>query len=462
MIISIILAAGEGKRMKSKIPKVLHKMCGKPLLSYVIKASEAAGINKNVIIISNGSKDLVESVKDETVIFKEQPVGENVPYGTGFAVMQGKDYIKDDDYVVILYGDTPLIKGDTLKDLVKYHIEKENQGTVLTAFFENPTGYGRILYDEKGELLKIVEEKDADEEEKKIKEINSGMYCFNGKALRESLDKIHRDNAQGEYYITDVIEILKRENLRVGVYRAQDNTEIFGVNSKVQLAQADMIMRKRVNEKLMEQGVIIINPGNTYIESGVKIGEDTMIYPGTFLEGNTEIGENCIIGHDSRIVDSKIEDEVEIQSSTIIESTVGNNSTIGPYAYLRPNSHIGKNVKIGDFVEVKNSTIGDYSKASHLSYIGDATVGKKVNVGCGVVFVNYNGKIKQRTLVGDNAFIGSNSNLVAPVKVEKWGYIAAGSTITDAVNEYDLSIARARQVNKKDWVIKKGFVKDNK
>ncbi|WP_369881146.1 bifunctional UDP-N-acetylglucosamine diphosphorylase/glucosamine-1-phosphate N-acetyltransferase GlmU [Anaerosalibacter bizertensis] len=462
MTISIILAAGEGTRMKSSKPKVLHNICGKPLLSYVIDASRCAKVENNIVIVGHGGEKVIDSINDEDITFEKQPIGEGVPYGTGFAVMQARNYIKDNSCVIILYGDTPLISGDTLNELVEYHNSSDNACTVLTAEFEDPKGYGRIIRDEKGNIHSIVEEKDATEEEKRIKEINSGMYCFKGEYLKFALDRIDNKNAQGEYYITDAVKIFKDEGLKVGAYKIEDSTEIFGINSRVQLAYAEKLMRKRINEKHMKNGVTLIDPESTYIGNDVKIGSDTIVYPGAILEGNTVIGEDCIIGHNTRIVNGKISNKVEIQISTILDSIVEDGTKVGPYAYLRPNSHVGKNVKIGDFVEVKNANIGDNSKASHLSYIGDADVGRNVNIGCGVVFVNYNGKTKSRTTVEDNAFIGSNSNLVAPVVVKEWGYIAAGSTITDKVDRGHLAIARARQVCKADWVFKKDFTKDNK
>lgn len=462
MFTSIILAAGEGTRMKSKTPKVLHNLCGQPMIKYVVDAAKGANLDENIIVVGHGGEIVKETMKDENVKFVTQPIGEDYPYGTGYAVMQGKDYIKEDSYVVILYGDTPLIKSDTISNLIEYHKNGSYNVTVLTAEFEDPAGYGRIIRDNKGNVLEIVEHKDATEEQRGIKEINSGIYCFDGKHLKEVLDKLDNDNAQGEYYITDAIKILSSEGYKVGGYKLENNIEIMGVNSRVQLAEAEVIMRKWINEKFMLEGVTIINPDNTYIDGNARIGKDTIIYPGAIIEGETEIGEDCIIGHNSRIVNSKIGDRVNIQISTIIDSKVDDDTNIGPYAYLRPNSEIGKNVKIGDFVEVKNSRIGDKSKASHLAYIGDAEVGENVNIGCGVVFVNYDGKRKYRTIVEDNAFIGSNSNLVAPVVIKKNAYIASGSTITEEVEEGSLSIARARQVNKERWVEKKGLLRDKK
>lgn len=462
MFTSIILAAGEGTRMKSKLPKVLHKVCNKPMINYVIEAAENAGVTENILVVGHGGELVKEAVKDKNVKTVTQPIGKGFPYGTGFAVMQAKEYIKEDSYVIILYGDTPLITSDTLANLIEFHKQGNYDVTVLTAEFDDPTGYGRIIRDNNGNVIGIIEHKDATKEQRKINEINSGIYCFNGIRLKDVLGKLDNNNAQGEYYITDAIEILNKEGFKVGGYKIKNNSEIAGVNSRVQLAEAESIMRNRINEKHLLNGVTIIDPNSTYIDSEAKIARDTIIYPGVIIEGNSEIGEDCIIGHNTRIIDSKIGDRVTIQSSTIVESSVDDDTNIGPYAYLRPNSKIGKHVKIGDFVEVKNASIGDKSKASHLAYIGDATVGENVNIGCGVVFVNYDGKNKHKTIVENNAFIGSNSNLIAPVIIRENAYVAAGSTITDEVESGALSIARARQVNKQDWVKRKGLERNKK
>lgn len=457
MKVSIILAAGEGTRMKSKIPKVLHKVCGKPILEYVIDASIGAQVQKNVVIVGHGGDEVRDYFKGKGLIFENQPIGQGAPYGTGFAVMQGLKHVDDESTVVILCGDTPLIRKETINRLFAYHNEGNYSCTVLTAILDDPTGYGRIIRDEVGNISKIVEDKDATEEERQVREINAGIYCFTGKMLKQGLSKIDDDNAQGEFYLTDAVEILKNEGYNVGAYVIEDPVETHGINNRVQLAFSEKVMRQRINEFHMLNGVTIINPETTYIEDGVIIGRDTIIYPNTYLEGATTIGEDCEIRSNTRIVDSRIGDGVCIESSLIEESSVGDGTKIGPNAHLRPKSNLGKNIKIGNFVEVKNSTLGDNAKAGHLAYIGDAFIGKNTNIGCGVIFVNYNGKDKQITKVGDHVFIGSNSNLVAPVNIHDWAYIAAGSTITKDVEEASLSIARAEQVNKLNWVDKKGL-----
>ena len=446
---AIILAAGKGTRMKSKYPKVVHKVCGKEMVNHVISVSKKSGVNDIVAILGHESDVVKEKLPKDTMIAMQTE-----QLGTGHAVMMAKEYINDNDTIVVLCGDTPLVKEETLKRLFDYHIEHGYHATVLTTTVDNPTGYGRIIRDENKDLLKIVEQKDANEEEKKAKEINSGIYCFNGKSLRESLDLLDNNNAQGEYYLTDTIKIMRDKGQKVGAYNGSTIEELMGVNSRVELSKAEEIMRRRINESHMVNGVTIIDVNSTYIEADVEIGNDTIVYPGAMLRGNTKIGTNCVIGMNCSITNSQIGNYTEVQSSTIVDSTVGENTTVGPYAYLRPNSNIGNNVK--------NATIEDNSKASHLSYIGDAHVGKDVNIGCGVVFVNYDGKNKFKSTVKDGAFIGSNSNLVAPVTVEEKGYIATGSTITNDVPQGALAVARERQVIKEGWVAKKEERDNNK
>ncbi|WP_312700501.1 bifunctional UDP-N-acetylglucosamine diphosphorylase/glucosamine-1-phosphate N-acetyltransferase GlmU [Sedimentibacter sp.] len=449
MNMSIILAAGEGTRMKSDIPKTLHKVCGKEMIKYIIEAAEESGIEKNVVVLGHGKEKVGDNIKEMGVLTVEQPIGQGAPYGTGYAVMVAKEHINDEDTVLILCADGPLIRKDTLSSFMKNHLDNNYDASVMTAYFDNPKGYGRIIRNDDETVRDIVEEKDASAEIKRINEINAGIYCFKGKMLKYALEKIDTDNSQGEYYLTDTVKVLNKENYKIGGWILEDETDIKAVNDRVQLAEVTKIMQQRINEAHMLAGVTIIDPENTYIEDSVTIGRDTTIYPGTFLQQGTVIGCGCTIGPNTRIINSRICDNVSIESSKVIESEIGDGTTVGPFAYLRPGTVLGKNVKIGDFVEVKKSVIGDNSKSSHLSYIGDAEVGKNVNIGCGVVFVNYDGKKKHKTVVGDGAFIGSNSNLVAPVNVQQGGYIACGSTITDDVEEGDLAIARARQVNKK-------------
>lgn len=452
---AVVLAAGAGTRMKSKLPKVLHRVCGQAMVEHVIDVAEKVQAQKTILVIGHGAEQVKDRLKDRNVQFALQ----QEQLGTGHAVMQAENDLPDEGDVLLLCGDTPLIEEETIKKFIDFHRKGDFQATILTAKFEDPTGYGRIVRNAEGNVVKIVEHKDADAIQKSIQEINSGMYCYDAKLLKKALKKLTNDNQQKEYYITDVIGILKKEGHRIGAYQAEDRTEIMGINSRVQLAQAEEVMRSRILRNLMENGVTILDPQNTYVDKSVKVGRDTIIYPGVILTGNTEIGEDCIIGHNCRIENSIIKDKVEIQSSTIVESFVDEACHVGPYAYLRPNSKLGKKVKIGDFVEVKNATIGEASKASHLAYIGDAQVGKNVNIGCGVVFVNYDGKNKYKTIVEDNAFVGSNVNLVAPVIVKRNGYIATGSTITKEVPEGALSVARERQRNIMGWVEKKGLLK---
>ena len=446
----VILAAGQGTRMKSKIPKVLHKVLDKPMLDHVMEAAQVVTNNKPIVVIGHMSDMVREHLGDKAEIALQEE-----QLGTGHAVMMAEHYIDDEDEVLILCGDTPLIKGETLKEMTK--IKSEGYAAVvMSAVEDDPTGYGRIIRDESNDFMRIREQKDASEEEKAIKEINAGMYIIDGKLLKENLSKLSVNNAQREYYLTDVLEHIKNAGHRIGIYQA-DKMEIMGVNSRLQLSEAERIMRLDVNKMHMANGVTLIDTNSTYIDKNVKIGRDTIIYPNCHIKGNSVIGEDCIIRENTTIEDSHIEDHVTIKSSTILSSKVGARTTIGPYAYLRPKSVLGEDVKIGDFVEVKNAEIGNGSKASHLSYIGDAVVGKNVNIGCGVVFVNYDGKNKFKSIVEDNAFIGSNSNLVAPVTVKEGGYIATGSTVTVDVPEGALCVARAREVIKEGWRTKKGL-----
>ena len=434
---AVILAAGQGTRMHSKIPKVLHQVCGKAMLAHVTGCVREAGIEEQIIVVGHGAEKVMEAVQEPGVIF----VTQKEQKGTGHAVQMAKQVLPKTGTVVVLCGDTPLITTETLKAFIDHHEKENNVVSVLTALVTEPYGYGRIVK-EGMQLNRIVEEKDASDEEKKICEINSGMYCFEAEFLEEHLTAISTDNAQGEYYLTDLIEMAVKGNKQAGTFLISRQEEMMGVNNRSQLADAEKIMRKRIVQKHLLNGVTMINPETVYIDQDVVIERDTVIHPNVVLSGKTVIAEDCLIGINCRIHDSRIGKGTEIQASTILESVVGEETHIGPYAYLRPNSNLGNRVKIGDFVEVKNSIIGDDSKASHLAYVGDADVGMRVNIGCGVVFVNYDGVNKHRSVVEDDAFIGSNSNLIAPVVIEKNGYVAAGTTITKKVPNAALAVGR--------------------
>lgn len=439
----IILAGGQGTRMKSKIPKVLHKVLDKTMIDYVIEASREINAEDIMVIVGHQSA-MVKSIIGNDVKYAYQ----KEQLGTGHAVTKALDFIEDSENVLILYGDTPLIKSETLKKLIDIHNKEKNYATVISSFVKNPKGYGRIVR-HSGIFKKIVEQKDTDSEQNTIKEINTGVYVFNSNALKDALKNLSTDNAQNEYYLTDTLEIIKNTGNKVGIMISDDSKEFLGVNSKVELSVVSEIMKKRINEYHMLNGITIEDPNNTYIGKDVKIGEDTVILPGSIIEGNTTIGSDCIIGPYARITGSLIEDCVNIAQSTVLSSEIGSYTKVGPYAYIRPNCKIGKHIKIGDFVEVKNSIIDDNTKISHLTYVGDSDVGKNVNFGCGSITVNYDGKNKHRTVVEDDAFIGCNTNLIAPVTVSKNGSTGAGSTIIHDVPEDALSISRFKgQVNK--------------
>lgn len=452
---ALILAAGQGTRIKSDIPKVLHKVCGKEMVNHVIDNMRKASIEDVNVIIGKGA----ELVKKETESRKVSYSLQEEQLGTGHAVKCAAEFLKGKKGTVLIFaGDAPLTKKTTIKELIKYHEENNNSATLLSALVEDPTGYGRIIRDENGQVLKIVEHKDCNEEELKVNEMNAAMYCFDIEDLVNALEKISNDNVQGEYYLTDAIGIVKEEGKKVGAV-VTDYEDTIGVNSRAQLAEAEEILRNRINRIHLDNGVTLIDPRSTYIGADVVIGKDTILYPNTILEGNTKIGQGCTILQNTRIKDSIIENGATIESSVILESKVGENTNVGPFAYIRPESSIGNNVKIGDFVEIKKANIGNETKVAHLTYIGDAEVGSGCNFGCGTVVVNYDGKKKHKTIIGDNSFIGCNTNLVSPVKVGDNTYIAAGSTITNEVSEGDLAIARAKQRNIKGWVEKKGLKK---
>ena len=450
-IYAVILAAGQGTRMKSKLYKVLHPVCGKPMVQHVVDNIHTLDVERIVTIVGHGAELVKEQLgnKSEYALQAEQ-------LGTAHAVQQAESALGNEEgTTLVICGDTPLIRPETMQALLAHHNELNAKATILTAVADNPTGYGRIIRDENGQVSQIVEQKDANDEQKLVTEINTGTYCFDNKALFETLKLVGNDNAQGEYYLPDVIEILQKQGEVVAAYVTPDFNETLGVNDRVALAEAETLMQARIQETHMRNGVTILAPHSTSISADATIGRDTVLKPGVVIEGKTVIGEDCIIGPNSQITNSTIGERTEVKQSVVTDSVVGNDTAIGPFAHLRPQAQLGNDVKIGNFVEVKKSVIEDDSKVSHLSYIGDAKVGKGVNIGCGSITVNYDGKNKFETVIEDNVFIGCNSNLVAPVKVGEGAFVAAGSTITKDVPADSLAIARARQENKVDYYANK-------
>lgn len=449
-VFAVILAAGQGTRMKSKLYKVLHPVCGKPMVEHVIDHIGSLDVERIVTVVGHGAELVKETLgnKSEYVLQAEQ-------LGTAHAVQQAEPILGDlQGTTLVVCGDTPLIRPETMQALFAHHEAQHAKATILTAVADNPTGYGRIIRDADGQVAQIVEQKDASAEQQLVKEINTGTYCFDNQALFEALKQVKNDNAQGEYYLPDVIEILQKQGEVVAAYVTDNFDETLGVNDRFALSQAEELMRARINERHMRNGVTIINPASTHISADAVIGSDSVLLPGVIIEGKTVIGEDCKIGPNSHIVDSHIGNGTTIHSSVVLNSQVGNETAVGPFAHLRPESSLGDHVKVGNFVEVKKSTLGDDTKVSHLSYIGDAEIGSNVNIGCGSITVNYDGKNKFKTTIEDDVFVGCNSNLVAPVTLKKGSFIAAGSTITKEVPENALAIARARQENKLGYVSK--------
>ena len=437
---AIILAAGKGTRMKSKINKVMHLVGGLPMIRHVLNAVKGAGVNDCFLVIGHGGDEIKEYLGDEvTYILQMQQLG------TGHAVMQAEPHCNlKGESVLVLAGDTPLITEEIIKDLIETHKNNAAAATVLVTKVADPTGYGRIIRAENGRF-RIVEEKDASPAEKLVQEINTGCYCFDASELFVALKQVRADNEQGEYYLTDVLEIMQSSGQAVVTSFTADFEAVQGINNRLQLAEAEKILQRRIQRRLMESGVTIIAPETTFIGSEVRIGQDTIIYPFTIIEGKTVIGQDCKIGPGARIKDSIIGDMVEIDSSVVISSTIGDRVTIGPFAYLRPETKLARGVKVGDFVEIKKSIIGENSKVPHLSYVGDSNIGKNVNIGAGTITCNYDGVNKHRTVIEDNAFIGSNTNLVAPLTIGRGAKTGAGSTITKDVPEGVLAVEREKQ-----------------
>jgi len=447
---AIILAAGQGKRMKSKLYKVLHPVCGKPMVGHVLDTVKKVLCERSIVVVGHGA-EAVQSylgTSAEYVLQEKQ-------LGTGHAVKQVKELLgQENGTTIVICGDTPLVTEESLEAMIQLHEKNGAAATILTAEVDRPEGYGRVIRGESGSVNRIVEQKDCSPEENAVKEINTGTYCFDNAKLFSALEKVTNNNAQQEYYLTDVIGILVQEGEVVEGYRMDDHTESIGVNDRIALSEAEMLMRVRIARKHMLNGVTIVDPSSTYIGADVTIGADTVILPGCSIYGQTVIGEDCEIGPSSDIENCHILNGAKVKHSVLSQAEVGKDTTVGPFAYLRPGTKLGNHVKVGDFVEIKNASMDDGSKVSHLSYIGDAKVGKNVNFGCGAITVNYDGYNKSITEIEDDAFIGSNVNLIAPVKIGKGAYVVAGSTITNAVPDNDLAIARNRQENKSGYAEK--------
>ena len=448
----LILAAGKGVRMKSDLPKVLHPMLGRPMLCYVIEVVRVLHPTKIYLVVSGQSMLRREELGGYPLEFIIQPE----PLGTGHAVLQARPILQDKGGVLlVMNGDSPLITPRTLRGLLRWHRQRGSLATVLTATLDDPTGYGRIIRGSKDRIEAIVEQREATPGQRKNREVNGGVYCFNIPPIFPYLAKIERSPHQKEYYLPEVFSILRREGKEVTSFQASSSQEILGINNRYQLALVERLMREKLLKDLMMKGVTIVDPSSTYIDSTVKVGKDTVIHPQVVLQGETRIGPRCHIHSFTKISDCWLDQEVVVFSNSVIErSRIGRGARIGPFARLRPESLIGSQVKIGNFVEVKKSVVGRGSKANHLTYLGDAIIGKKVNIGAGTITCNYDGKKKSQTIIEDGVFIGSNTEIIAPLTIREGAYIGAGSTITKEVPSHSLAVSRGRQANIKNWVLK--------
>ncbi|MEW6457719.1 MAG: bifunctional UDP-N-acetylglucosamine diphosphorylase/glucosamine-1-phosphate N-acetyltransferase GlmU [Bacillota bacterium] len=445
---AVVLAAGRGTRMKSRRPKVLHRVAGRPMVGYVMEAVREAGANRIIVVTGYGHEEVAAVVNElggEVVVQEPQ-------LGTAHAVLQAEEKLAGHrGQVLVVCGDTPLLRGETLARLAARHREADAAATVLTAFLDDPTGYGRVIRDAAGRFVRIVEQADGTPEELAVREVSTGVFCFAAGGLFECLREISADNRQEEYYLPDALIVYLKNGLTVSTCPVEDPAEIYGINDRRQLAEVERLMRSAVLDYWMGEGVTVVDPTSTYIDRAARIGRDTVIHPSSFIEGGSVIGEECEIGPNARLVRARLGDRVSVQYAVVLDSTIGERTTVGPFAYIRPGCEIGAGVKIGDFVEIKKSVVGNGSKIPHLSYVGDAVIGEKVNVGAGTITCNYDGKKKWTTVIEDGAFIGSNTNLVAPVTVGRGAYVGAGSTIRRDVPPGALGVARSDQKNIPNW-----------
>ncbi len=449
-VASIILAAGKGTRMKSDLVKVLHPLLGLPMLRYTIDLSlNLLKVEKTIVVVGYQADQIQEKFKDSRIIFALQ----EDQLGTAHAVLQGLPFLADfAGTVLILCGDVPLVKEETLRSFITGFEKADAVLSVMTVVLEKPVGYGRIVKGPSGRVEKIVEERDAGEKEKSLREINTGIYCMKAAFLKESLKKIGKDNAQEEYYLTDLVEIADKKGLKCLAYEVADPIEVMGINTRIDLATAEEALRQEKLKSLMLSGVTVIDPKTTYVDQEVELGKDTVLYPGCLLQGATRIGERCMVEPNVKISDSVVGNGVTLRANSVItESKIEDDATVGPFAHVRPLTEVKAKAKIGNFVEVKKSVIGKGSKANHLTYIGDSVVGEEVNIGAGTITCNYDGFEKHRTVIGDRVFVGSNVELVAPVEIGKDASIGAGTTVTKNVPEGCLAISRTKQKNIPDW-----------
>ncbi|MFI3283806.1 MAG: bifunctional UDP-N-acetylglucosamine diphosphorylase/glucosamine-1-phosphate N-acetyltransferase GlmU [Erysipelotrichaceae bacterium] len=441
---AIIMAAGKGTRMNSDLPKGMHELCGKPMIECVIDELHAANVDEVVTILGYGKEVIEPYIQEKSMIATQMP-----QLGTAHAVMQVDQFKNHDGYTLVVNGDCPLITKETFE--MMYQECEKHKMVVLTIKLEDPSMYGRVIRNEEGLVKKIVEAKDANEEEKLVNEINTGIYCFDNKTLFENIVKIKNDNKQNEYYITDMVELLISQGMSVAAAVTTNKEEVQGINNQKELAQANRTMQARINDLHMENGVCMIHPENTYIGFDVEIGRNTILYPNVILKGRTKIDTGSKILSNSYLENAIIGKNCTVDSSKICDSEIKDEVTVGPCSHLRMNTIVESKVRIGNFVEFKNTHFGFDSRCAHLTYLGDSDIGSKVNIGCGVVTVNYDGKHKYRTTVEDGAFIGSNANLIAPVHVGKNAVVAAGSTCNQDVEEGAMAIARLRQENKQGY-----------
>ncbi len=452
----IVLAAGQGTRMKSARPKVLHELAGKPLIWHAMASAAALRPTVLVAVLGHGREDVGDFLTGADDLPKITTAIQEEQHGTGHACARALDVTGPlSGTVIVTYGDVPLLRSQTLQTLADTHTISGNAVTVLTATVADPTGYGRIIRDNSGKLLKIIEQKDADDVQRAITEINSGVYAFDGDVLSDALGRLSDSNAAGERYLTDVVGIARSDGRTVGSVHADDPTETEGVNDRVQLAEMARVLNARLVRKAQLSGVTVHDPATTWIHADVTIGQDTEVHPGTQLRAGTTIGEGCSIGPDTTLTACTVEDGATVVRSHAEQATIGAGATVGPFSYLRPGAVLEERAKAGAFVEIKKSTVGPGSKVPHLSYIGDTTIGAGVNIGAGTITANYDGDHKYPTVIGDQVFVGSDSTLVAPVTIGDGAYVAAGSTITDDLGPGDLGIARGRQHAAPGWVLRK-------